>query len=153
MRADWSRVTSLSNLLLIPPFPFPCAHDFGRRGIGPSIGDSLSSGNVVKGEVLGSRLTNNLIMELERTHNGGVGVGALQRFDMNKEVPSSDEDQFSLDAKDSNVEDEVVAIKELDRNDAQGIREFVVEVTTRRLTNHPNLVKLIGFCAQVFRGY
>ena len=26
---------------------------------------------------------------------------------MNKEVPSSDEDQFSLDAKDSNVEDEV----------------------------------------------
>ncbi|KAF3569090.1 hypothetical protein DY000_02015947 [Brassica cretica] len=30
------------------------------------------------GEVLGSRLTNNLIMELERTHNGGVGVGALQ---------------------------------------------------------------------------
>ncbi|CDY56930.1 BnaAnng14480D [Brassica napus] len=72
---------------------------------------------------------------------------------MNKEVPSSDEDQFSLDAKDSNVEDEVVAIKELDRNDAQGIREFVVEVTTRSLTNHPNLVKLIGFCAQVFRGY
>ncbi|KAF2602427.1 hypothetical protein F2Q70_00026415 [Brassica cretica] len=73
--------------------------------------------------------------------------------DMNKEVPSSDEDQFSLDAKDSNVEDEVVAIKELDRNDAQGIREFVVEVTTRSLINHPNLVKLIGFCAQVFRGY
>ncbi|KAF2567661.1 hypothetical protein F2Q68_00025966 [Brassica cretica] len=87
---------------------------------------------------------------------------------MNKEVPSSDEDQFSLDAKDSNVEDEVsgnkamtfsfeelsvVAIKELDRNDAQGIREFVVEVTTRSLINHPNLVKLIGFCAQVFRGY
>ena len=34
---------------------------------------------LLKGEVLGSRLTNNLIMELERTHNGGVGVGALQR--------------------------------------------------------------------------
>ncbi|WZZ83691.1 hypothetical protein YC2023_104263 [Brassica napus] len=31
------------------------------------------------GEVMGSRLTNNLIMELERTHNGGVGFGALQR--------------------------------------------------------------------------
>ncbi|KAF3536180.1 hypothetical protein F2Q69_00019389 [Brassica cretica] len=27
MRAGWSRVTSLSNLLLIPPFPFPCAQD------------------------------------------------------------------------------------------------------------------------------
>ena len=34
---------------------------------------------LLKGEVLGSRLTNNLIMELERTHNEGVGVGALQR--------------------------------------------------------------------------
>ena len=34
---------------------------------------------LLKGEVLGSRLTNNLIMELEITHNGGVGVGALQR--------------------------------------------------------------------------
>ncbi|KAH0932466.1 hypothetical protein HID58_009583 [Brassica napus] len=36
-------------------------------------------GMLLKGEVMGSRPTNNLIMELERTHNGGVGVGALQR--------------------------------------------------------------------------
>ena len=36
-------------------------------------------GMLLKGEVLGSRLTSNLIMELERIHNGGVGVGALQR--------------------------------------------------------------------------
>ena len=36
-------------------------------------------GMLLKGEVLGSRLTNNLIMELVRTHNRGVGVGALQR--------------------------------------------------------------------------
>ena len=34
---------------------------------------------LLKGEVLGSRLTNNLIMELMRTHNRGVGVGVLQR--------------------------------------------------------------------------
>ena len=34
---------------------------------------------MLKGEVLSSRLTNNLIMESERTYNGGVGVGALQR--------------------------------------------------------------------------
>ena len=34
---------------------------------------------LLKGEVLGLTLTNNLIIELERTHNGGVGVGALQR--------------------------------------------------------------------------
>ena len=32
----------------------------------------------LKGEVLGLKLTNNLIMESERTHNRGVGVGALQ---------------------------------------------------------------------------
>ena len=36
-------------------------------------------GVLLKGEVLGSRSTNNLIMELVRTHNRGVGVGALQR--------------------------------------------------------------------------
>ncbi|KAF2571813.1 hypothetical protein F2Q70_00003810 [Brassica cretica] len=28
MRVGWSRVTSLSNLVLIPPFLFPCAQDF-----------------------------------------------------------------------------------------------------------------------------
>lgn len=39
---------------------------------------SHPGGVLLKGEVLGSRLTNNLIMESERTHSGGVGVGALQ---------------------------------------------------------------------------
>lgn len=43
---------------------------------------------------------------------------------------------------------EVVAIKQLDRNGLQGIREFVVEVLTLSLADHPNLVKLIGFCAE-----
>ncbi|ESQ51341.1 hypothetical protein EUTSA_v10016694mg [Eutrema salsugineum] len=43
---------------------------------------------------------------------------------------------------------QVVAIKQLDRNGAQGIREFVVEVMTLSLADHPNLVKLIGFCAE-----
>ncbi|KAJ4901733.1 hypothetical protein Rs2_15684 [Raphanus sativus] len=37
---------------------------------------------LLKGEVGGSNLTNNLIMELVRTHNGGVGVGALQRCEL-----------------------------------------------------------------------
>jgi serine/threonine protein kinase len=41
-----------------------------------------------------------------------------------------------------------VAIKQLDRDGCQGIREFVVEVLTLGLANHPNLVKLIGFCAE-----
>ncbi|KAL8129878.1 hypothetical protein V2J09_019033 [Rumex salicifolius] len=43
---------------------------------------------------------------------------------------------------------EVVAIKQLDRNGAQGMREFVVEVLTLNLADHPNLVKLIGYCAE-----
>uniref|UniRef100_A0A2N9GZT0 Protein kinase domain-containing protein n=1 Tax=Fagus sylvatica TaxID=28930 RepID=A0A2N9GZT0_FAGSY len=41
-----------------------------------------------------------------------------------------------------------VAIKQLDRNGHQGIREFAVEVLTLSLVDHPNLVKLIGFCAE-----
>ncbi|CAH8392436.1 unnamed protein product [Eruca vesicaria subsp. sativa] len=34
--------------------------------------------------------------------------------------------------------DQVVAIKQLDCNGAQGIREFVVEVSTLSLADHPN---------------
>jgi hypothetical protein len=112
--------------------------------------------------------------------------------DVSKEIVTK-KDQLALDAKDTNVEDEVivkkaqtftfeelsvstgnfksdcflgeggfgkvykgfiekinqvVAIKQLDRNGAQGIREFVVEVLTLSLADHPNLVKLIGFCAE-----
>ncbi|KAF5930911.1 hypothetical protein HYC85_031784 [Camellia sinensis] len=44
--------------------------------------------------------------------------------------------------------DQIVAIKQLDRNGLQGIREFIVEVLTLGLANHPNLVKLIGYCAE-----
>ncbi|XWS74223.1 hypothetical protein CRYUN_Cryun02cG0197400 [Craigia yunnanensis] len=43
---------------------------------------------------------------------------------------------------------QVVAIKQLDRNGLQGIKEFVVEVLTLSMAEHPNLVKLIGFCAE-----
>ncbi|KAK7402150.1 hypothetical protein VNO78_14187 [Psophocarpus tetragonolobus] len=43
---------------------------------------------------------------------------------------------------------QVVAIKRLDPHGLQGIREFVVEVLTLSLADHPNLVKLIGFCAE-----
>ncbi|KAL2530005.1 putative serine/threonine-protein kinase RLCKVII [Forsythia ovata] len=44
--------------------------------------------------------------------------------------------------------DQIVAIKQLDRNGCQGIREFVVEVLTLSMADHPNLVKLIGYCAE-----
>ncbi|CAH9091709.1 unnamed protein product [Cuscuta europaea] len=45
---------------------------------------------------------------------------------------------------DSNQE---VAIKQLDRNGLQGNREFLVEVLMLSLLHHPNLVNLIGYCA------
>ncbi|KAF3568622.1 hypothetical protein DY000_02017495 [Brassica cretica] len=51
-------------------------------GIATQLVTACPVGMLLKGEVLGSRLTNNLIMELERTYNGGVGVGALQRLGM-----------------------------------------------------------------------
>lgn len=41
-----------------------------------------------------------------------------------------------------------VAIKQLDRDGVQGVKEFIVEVTMLSLADHPNLVKLFGFCAE-----
>ncbi|XP_073056830.1 probable serine/threonine-protein kinase PBL7 isoform X1 [Primulina eburnea] len=43
---------------------------------------------------------------------------------------------------------ETVAIKQLDHNGCQGTREFLVEVMTLGQSDHPNLVKLIGYCAE-----
>ncbi|PKA62260.1 Serine/threonine-protein kinase PBS1 [Apostasia shenzhenica] len=42
---------------------------------------------------------------------------------------------------------QVVAVKQLDRNGLQGNREFLVEVLMLSLLDHPNLVNLIGYCA------
>uniref|UniRef100_A0A0D9V6M9 Protein kinase domain-containing protein n=1 Tax=Leersia perrieri TaxID=77586 RepID=A0A0D9V6M9_9ORYZ len=41
---------------------------------------------------------------------------------------------------------EVVAVKQLDKNGFQGNREFLVEVLMLSLLHHPNLVKLLGYC-------
>ncbi|KAF9605377.1 hypothetical protein IFM89_016954 [Coptis chinensis] len=43
--------------------------------------------------------------------------------------------------------DQVVAVKQLDRNGLQGNREFLVEVLMLSLVHHPNLVNLIGYCS------
>lgn len=40
-----------------------------------------------------------------------------------------------------------MAIKQLDSNGLQGNREFLVEVLMLSLLHHPNLVNLIGYCA------
>ncbi|KAL0300823.1 UNVERIFIED_CONTAM: putative serine/threonine-protein kinase PBL23 [Sesamum radiatum] len=42
---------------------------------------------------------------------------------------------------------QMVAVKQLDRNGVQGNREFLAEVLTLSLVHHPNLVNLIGYCA------
>ncbi|XWS11202.1 hypothetical protein CRYUN_Cryun38cG0063900 [Craigia yunnanensis] len=42
---------------------------------------------------------------------------------------------------------QVVAVKQLDRNGYQGNREFLVEVLMLSLLDHSNLVKLVGYCA------
>ncbi|OIV90479.1 hypothetical protein TanjilG_18663 [Lupinus angustifolius] len=42
---------------------------------------------------------------------------------------------------------QVVAIKRLDLNGLQGNREFLVEVLMLSLLHHPNLVNMIGYCA------
>ncbi|CAN6464639.1 unnamed protein product [Victoria cruziana] len=43
---------------------------------------------------------------------------------------------------------QVVAVKQLNRNGLQGNREFLVEVLMLSLLHHPNLVNLIGYCAE-----
>lgn len=43
---------------------------------------------------------------------------------------------------------QIVAIKQLDHNGCQGVREFVVEVVTLGMADHPNLVKLLGYCIE-----
>ncbi|XP_047308020.1 probable serine/threonine-protein kinase PBL23 [Impatiens glandulifera] len=45
------------------------------------------------------------------------------------------------------MNEEVVAVKQLDKNGIQGNREFLAEVLTLSLVHHPNLVNLIGYCA------
>ncbi|KAL1314591.1 hypothetical protein HN51_041403 [Arachis hypogaea] len=43
---------------------------------------------------------------------------------------------------------QVVAVKRLDTSGAQGEKEFLVEVLMLSLLRHPNLVNLIGYCAE-----
>ncbi|KAL5775439.1 hypothetical protein ACOSP7_012996 [Xanthoceras sorbifolium] len=44
--------------------------------------------------------------------------------------------------------DQVVAVKQLDRNGNQGSREFFAEVLMLSLVQHQNLVNLIGYCVE-----
>jgi serine/threonine protein kinase len=46
-----------------------------------------------------------------------------------------------------NFSEQEVAIKRLDLQGQQGDREFVNEVVMLSRLHHPNLVKLVGYCA------
>jgi serine/threonine protein kinase len=45
-------------------------------------------------------------------------------------------------------EAQMVAVKQLARESVQGSTEFLVEVLMLTMLSHPNLVSLVGFCAQ-----
>ncbi|XP_061347857.1 probable serine/threonine-protein kinase PBL23 [Gastrolobium bilobum] len=44
--------------------------------------------------------------------------------------------------------DQTVAVKQLNRQGAQGTREFIAEVLMLSMVKHPNLVRLVGYCAE-----
>ncbi|CAL0334612.1 unnamed protein product [Lupinus luteus] len=44
--------------------------------------------------------------------------------------------------------DQTVAVKQLNREGTQGTREFFAEVLMLSLVKHPNLVRLLGYCAE-----
>ncbi|PWZ04744.1 Serine/threonine-protein kinase PBS1 [Zea mays] len=51
-------------------------------------------------------------------------------------------------ADDADLQGLPVAIKQLDRNGFQGNNEFMVEVLMLSMLHHPNLVSLVGYCAE-----
>lgn len=46
------------------------------------------------------------------------------------------------------VNGQMVAVKRLDTTGVQGEKEFLVEVLMLSLLHHPNLVNMIGYCAE-----
>ncbi|RWR81617.1 putative receptor-like protein kinase isoform X2 [Cinnamomum micranthum f. kanehirae] len=50
-----------------------------------------------------------------------------------------------FDGSDSTID---VAVKQLNRNGLQGHKEWITEVNFLGVVNHPNLVKLVGYCAE-----
>jgi len=82
-------------------------------------------GRVYKGTI---KNTNQVILQLNSLYNVGLKKTSIliKRF----------------------VTLQIVAVKALDRNGFQGNREFVVEVLILSLLHHPNLVNLVGYCAE-----
>ncbi|OAY86055.1 Serine/threonine-protein kinase PBS1 [Ananas comosus] len=70
---------------------------------------------------------------------------SLDRVSSDLKNRSSSESKKGIDAP--NDSSGIVAVKQLDQNGLQGNREFLVEVLMLSLLHHPNLVNLIGYCA------
>ncbi|XP_035547777.1 probable serine/threonine-protein kinase PBL5 isoform X1 [Juglans regia] len=107
--------------------------------------------------VITEKLKLNSSLDVNENSNGGSGRIAAQTFTF-RELAAATKN-FRADCllgeggfgrvykgrlESSN---QVVAIKQLDRNGLQGNREFLVEVLMLSLLHHPNLVNLIGYCA------
>ncbi|KAF2531905.1 hypothetical protein F2Q70_00029575 [Brassica cretica] len=66
----------------------------------------------LKGKVLGLKLTNNLIMESEKTHNGGIGVGALKYLSLGHHKRKKNSKSSNLASEDMESEGKIVFTEE-----------------------------------------
>ncbi|KAE8692774.1 Serine/threonine-protein kinase PBS1 [Hibiscus syriacus] len=78
---------------------------------------------------------------ISKLSSGGDRLRARSNGGSKREV------QSPKDGPGVQIAAQVVAVKQLDRNGLQGNREFLVEVLMLSLLHHPNLVNLIGYCA------
>ncbi|KAM3238681.1 hypothetical protein P3L10_013714 [Capsicum annuum] len=90
--------------------------------------------------------------------DGKTGGAMAQRFKFDQLVTATEnfkEDYFLGEGGFDRVykghmgdTSDIVAIKKLDPNGCQGVREFVIEVQTLSKADCPNFVKLIDCCAE-----
>ncbi|KAL8258743.1 hypothetical protein R6Q59_026696 [Mikania micrantha] len=139
-RASWARSLSVAST----------SFDTSRRMEFDSSSTSRDfSDNVGFSELLSQRRSNDLrvfkfsdLKSATKGFNrslviGEGGFGCVYRGVINAAGEGNDGDQW-LD----------VAIKQLSRNGFQGHKEWINEVNILGVVNHPNLVKLVGYCAE-----
>lgn len=69
---------------------------------------------------------------------GEGGFGCVYRGTLKVDASPPEEETTTLE----------IAVKHLNRNGLQGHKEWLTEVNVLGIVDHPNLVKLIGYCAQ-----
>ncbi|KAI4334528.1 hypothetical protein L6164_019211 [Bauhinia variegata] len=76
---------------------------------------------------------------------GEGGFGCVYRGVVDVTQPHDDDDALHPSHSNSKMD---VAIKQLNRNGHQGHKEWINEVNLLGVVKHPNLVKLVGYCAE-----